>query len=61
MTNEKINEIAIKFNEYCSVAEERYDEPKYVFAALLTLLEVLEENEQKKRMKQIEEALSRRD
>lgn len=40
MTNEKINEIAVKFNSYCCVAEERYDEPKYVFAALLTLIDV---------------------
>ena len=61
MTNEKINEIAIKFNRYCGIAEERYDESKYVFAALLTLLEVIEENEYKKSMKCIEEALSRWD
>jgi hypothetical protein len=61
MTLEKINQIAVKFNKNCSIAEGRYDEPKYVFAALLTLLEVLEENEQKKHMKQIEEALSHRD
>ena len=43
MTNEQINEIAIKFNRYCGVAGERYDEPKYVFAALLTLIDILRE------------------
>ena len=43
MTNEQINEIAVKFNSYCCVAEERYDKPKYVFAALLTLIDVLSE------------------
>lgn len=61
MTNEKINEIATKFNRYCGVAEARYDEPKYVFAALLTLLEILEIKEYEERMKSIEEALSRWD
>ena len=45
MTNEKINEIAIKFNRYCGVAKERYDEPKYVFAALLTMLDILDGKE----------------
>ena len=45
MTNEKIEKIAIKFNRYCGVAEERYDGPKYVFAALLTILDFLEEKE----------------
>lgn len=61
MTKEKIDELAKRFSENCGIAEERYDEPKYVFAALLTLLEVLEEKECKERMKRIEEALSRRD
>ena len=45
MTHEKIEKIASKFNGYCSIAEERYDEPKYVFAALLTMLDFLEEKE----------------
>ena len=58
MPLEKINKIAEKFNMYCSVAEGRYEEPKYVFAALLTILEVLEENEYKERMKCLEEKLS---
>lgn len=44
MTDQKVDEIAIKFNKYCREAEERYDEPKHVFAALLTLLDVLEGN-----------------
>ena len=61
MTLEEINQLAVKFNVNCSIAEGRYNEPKYVFAALLTLLDVLKENEQNKCMKQIEEALSCRD
>lgn len=43
MTKERIDELAKRFSENCGIASERYDEPKYVFAALITMVEYLDE------------------
>ena len=43
LTKEKIDELAKRFSENCGIASERYDEPKYVFAVLITMVEYLEE------------------
>ena len=43
LTKEKIEQLAQKFNKNYRIASQRYDEPKYVFAALITMVEYLEE------------------
>ena len=42
LTKEKIEQLAQKFNKNYRIASQRYDEPKYVFAALITMVEYLE-------------------
>lgn len=43
LTKKSIDELAKRFSMNCGIASERYDEPKYVFAALITMVEYLEE------------------
>ena len=55
MSKERINELAQKFNANCVIARDRYDEPKYAFAAVLTMAELLLEREFKVKFNEIEE------
>ena len=57
LPKETIDELAKKFNANCVIASGRYDEPKYAFAAVLTMAELLLEREFKAKFNEIEERL----
>lgn len=58
LTKEKIDELAKRFSENCGIASERYDEPKYVFAALITMVEYLEEIRRAERFHRLKDKLT---